>query len=236
MKNFSFLIVLLAVGMLMESCSTMFSSAGNGNVMNDSTFTHRSIVGTSNTPGSTRIIDYQELKLGTGATPNTSGPSMSAQELAAYEKSDVNKINGVSIVDMKRFIQLATFNRLTEIQLSSIVSSKTKNKEISNYALKLIKDQNSIAEELNSIILSRKLAVEDLTGKADDDLSRKIDQLNQASAEQSDEMYIKLVKKEHRSAIQILEQGAKFKDTQISNFSSKYLPLFRAQLKSLESL
>lgn len=237
MRKLSFLILLFFIALATQSCSTVFSSAGNNNVIKDSTtFTNRSIVGTSNTPGSPRIVDYQELKLGTGATPNTTGPSLSPQELAAYENPEINKINGVSVVDMKRLIQLVTYNRLTEMQISAMMSSKTKNTAISNYALNLIKEQNGMGDELKAIAAAKRLSIEDLTSKESNDLTEKIDKLNKSSAEELNQVYIKLVRKEHKNAIEILSQGAKFKDNAISVFSTKYLSVFRAQLKKLESL
>lgn len=206
-------------------------------MIKDSTaFTNRSIVGTSNTPGSPRIVDYQELKLGTGATPNTTGPSLTPQELAAYENPQLNKSNGVSVVDMKRLVQLVTYNRLTEIQISAMMSSKTKSTAISTYAVNVIKEQNSIGEELKAIAAGKRLFIEDLTSRESDDLTEKIDKLNKASAAEIDKVYIKLIRKEHRNAIEILAQGAKFKDTAISGFSTKYLSVFKAELKKLESL
>jgi predicted outer membrane protein len=207
----------------------MFSTAGRRSDESDSTntFGNSSIVGTSNTPGTPRTGDYGGPTLPVRATANTTGPSPTPGDTAT---------NSALSFETQRFIRLVSFSRMTEVQLSQLASSRAENQNIKEYASRLAASQNKIAEDLRSISTSKDMAVFDLDQSASDELTKKLDKLKNASAEQFDEFYIKTIVKEHRDATKIFDQGTKFKDPVIRDFSERHLPALKKQLKELESL
>jgi putative membrane protein len=229
MKRFTYLFMLVVVISAMYSCSSMFSTAGRRSDENDSTntFGNRSIVGTSNTPGTPRTGDYGGPTLPIRATANTTGPSPAPGDTAT---------NSALSFETQRFIRLVSFSRMTEVQISKIALSRSKNSNVREYASRLVAHQNRISEDIRSVSTSKDMAVFDLDQSASDELTAKMDKLNKAPEEQFDEIYIKMITKEQRDAVKIFDQGTEFKDPAIREFSKRNLPALKTQLKDLESL
>jgi len=229
MKSFGFIILLVALSALVQSCSSMFSTAGGNTAGNDSIsrFTTPTIVGTSNTPGTPRSGYLGEPPPGIRSTANSTGPSPSPND---------TKTNSALAFETQKFIRLASVSKITETQLAQLGSSRSKNSRIKEYASRILLQQNRVGEDLKSLSISKDMAVVDLDQSASDELTGKLDKLNNAPDTQFDELFKKMILKEHRDAIRIFDGGSKFRDPAIASFSKKYLPLLKTQLQELESL
>jgi predicted outer membrane protein len=236
MRKISFILTTSVAIATSYSCSRVFSSAGNEASLRDSTFTNRSIVGNANTPGTPRINDYREMRPPITATPNTTGPTPAASDMADYQGPTATANNRANPNEIKRFVQLMAYNRLAEVQLSLLASSKSKNPKLAAYAEELVKDQNNIAADLKLLAAVKKTGIADINEVADEKLSNSITGLDDTAADKFDQTYIKLLSKEHRNAVQILKQGTDFKDDAIQQFSKKYLPVMQLHKNRLESL
>lgn len=237
MKQLSFILVTFLFIILLQSCSRIFSSAGNEASLTDSTFSNRTVVGVSNTPGTPGLINsYSPSAPAITATPNTTGPTPAARDMADYKESAQSLKQRINENEIKKFIRLMANNRLMETQLSLLIAAKTGNSKLSAYAGSIVKDQNLMGEGLKQVAAAKKIMIPDLNISGTDDMTAKITDLNESTADKADKLYIRMMAKEHKNAIEILRQGVSFEDAAVQNFSRQFLPVITAHKKTLESL
>lgn len=217
-----------AAALVMQSCAGSRSTAGTGYTVSDSTIRlggDGNVVGSSNTPGTyrTRTENYKEGSVATTATANTTGPGLTPEELADN--------NGTSA---RSFITDAVQSGITEVRLSKLALSRSKNEGIKNYASTVVEDHNNIDNDLRSLASSKKLALPELINT--DYLNVKINDLNGKPDDQFDKQYLKMIIKEHQNTADIFKRGSKSIDPAVRSYVAKYLPVIKVHLKDAGAL
>jgi putative membrane protein len=226
MRKLTYIIMLSAAALIVQSCAGSRSAAGNGSSSNDDTRLggDGNIVGSSNTPGTFRTGSYGQSSLAITATPNTTGPSLSPEELA-----DNNGAPGA-----RSFIIEVVQCTMSEVRLSKLAISRSKNESIKNYAAGIAEDRNGIDNGLQSLALSKKISLTELINA--DQLNHKIDELNNTRDDQFDKQYLKMIIREHQNAVDIFKKGTRSIDPAIRSYAGKYLPVVKIHLKNAGSL
>lgn len=226
MRKLTYLIMLSAAALIIQSCAGSRSAAGNGSSSNDSTRLggDRNIVGSSNTPGTFRTGTYGQTSLAITATPNTTGPSPSPEELA----DDNGAFNARSFI-------IETVQRtMAEVRLSKLAVLRSKNESIKSYAAGIVEDHNNIDSGLQSLALSKKLSLPELINA--DQLGDKINGLSNTRDDKFDKQYLKMIIREHQNAADIFKKGATSIDPAVKSYAGKYLPVVKIHLKNADSL
>lgn len=227
MKKFTYIIMLGTIALIMQSCAGSRSAAGTGYTIADSTARlggEGNIVGSSNTPGTFRTGNYSQASIATTATANTTGPSLSPEEVA-----DDN-----GIPSARSFIIEAAQGGIAEVRLSKLALSRSKNEYIKSNASTVVQDHNNMDSGLQSLALSKKLSVPELINA--DYLSEKINELNNKPDDQFDKQYLKMIIKEHQNTVDIFKRGSKSIDPAVRSYAGKYLPVVKVHLKNAASL
>jgi len=235
MNKFSCVVMSASVALMAQACSSLSSTTGSNPTGNDTIATYMtSIVGSSNTPGTPRTGNYSQESLAISATANTSGPSPTPSQLAEFNSGDKSKKSGAYY--SQRFIQLVSFAKITELKLSQLAVTKSKNTAVKNAAAKLQDNYNAIGADLNTLASSKRVGVPGLNQSFSDDLNENMAKLEAATDEKFDETFLKIIVKEQKGTVGIFDEGVKSDDPAIKAYSGKYLPLLKAQLKELTEL
>lgn len=222
MKKLTYIIMLSAVALIIASCAGSRSAAGNGSSSNDSTKLggDRNIVGSSNTPGTFRTGTYGQSSLAITATPNTTGPSPSPEDLADY--------------NARSFITEAVQCTIAEVRLSKLAVTRSKNESIKSYAAGIVEDHNNMDNGLQSLASLKKLSLPELINA--DQLNDKINELSNTRDDQFDKQYLKMIIREYQSTVDIFKKGVRSTDPAIKSYAGKYLPVVKIHLKNGGSL
>lgn len=222
MRKLTYIIMLSAAALIVQSCAGSRYATGNGSTSNDSTKLggEGNIVGSSNTPGTFRTGNYSQTSIAITATANTTGPSLLPGDLTDD--------------DARSFIIEAVQRTMSEVRLSKLAAERSKNESIKSYAAGIVEDHNNIDNRLQSLALSKKLSLPELINA--DQLNDRINELNNTRDDQFDKQYLKMIIREHQSAVDIFKKGAKSSDPAIRSYAGKYLPVVKVHLKNADSL
>jgi putative membrane protein len=231
MKKSTSIIVLVAAALIIQSCAGIIPMGGNGSVALDSVNTAgNNPVGRSNTPGTFRTGIYSQSSLATTATANTTGPSPSPEELVANSSSSAGNSAARST---KRFITEVALNNRSEVKLSTLALSRTKNSMVRSYASALLNNHDDMDKELKEMAVSKKVL---LPGPDTADISEMMSKMTNMSDDQFDKEYMKMIIKDHRDVAGLFKQGTGLADPAVKAYAGKYLPIVKDQIKDASSL
>lgn len=121
--------------------------------------------------------------------------------------SEVNELIDGATVPADAFLQMAGVGNMFEIQAGTIASEKSNNPDVRAYGREMVEDHGMMGLELNS-----KASIAGSTYTVPVTLDAKhqamIDQLEAASAEEFDQLYIEMMRQSHKDTYELLNAMA----------------------------
>ncbi|WGQ10083.1 DUF4142 domain-containing protein [Pedobacter gandavensis] len=155
----------------------------------------------------------------TGVVDSLSDTTLRAKAITA----DVD-VNG----DGKMFVLNASTAELLEIEAANLAMNKSKDKQVKDFAARILKDHKLANEELNRIANAKGIQlVQALSGKAEGDL--KV--LNTLANREFDLQYIRMMIDQQQKTMQLFTDGLGLADPELKEFSVKIRPLIEQHYK-----
>lgn len=155
----------------------------------------------------------------TGKVDSLSDTTQRAKAITA----DVD-VNG----DGKMFVLNASTAELLEIEAANLAMNKSKDKQVKDFAARILKDHKLANEELNRIANAKGIQLaQAVSGKAEGDL--KV--LNTLANREFDLQYIRMMIDQQQKTMQLFTDGSGLADPELKAYSVKIRPLIEAHYK-----
>ena len=155
----------------------------------------------------------------TGVVDSLSDSTQRAKAITA----DVD-VNG----NGKMFVLNASTGELFEIEAANLAMNKSKDKQVKDFAAKMLKDHQEANAELDRIAGAKGIQLaQALSGKAEGDL--KV--LNTLANREFDVQYIRMMIDQHQKTMQLFTDGTGLTDPELKAFAVKKRPLIEQHYK-----
>ncbi|RZL17765.1 MAG: DUF4142 domain-containing protein [Pedobacter sp.] len=156
----------------------------------------------------------------------------SSENATAIANNAISKVNGPMGVNQQRldsltsvdFMNKIAVHQMTMIKMSTLVQSKSPDKEIADFAKVMLASQESEQVDLKKLSGYKNVALPATVN------------VTQQSNNLTPESYLQLVIEDQQNAIRFFEVGNKSKDPEIQAFAAKYLPISKKHLKEAQLL
>lgn len=137
----------------------------------------------------------------------------------------------------ENFVKNATVSGKFEIESSRVALEKSQNAEVKEFAQTMIDDHIRADQELKSTIPQSSASMVALPEGLDNKHQKMLDKLQNASANDFDDEYIKAQKAAHKEAVSLFSSYAKKgDDAALKDFAGKTLPVLEAHQEHVKHL
>jgi putative membrane protein len=221
MRKLTSVILLAATAITIQSCSGVRSAAGPGGPVIPSSGDASSVSAGRNVTGA---------PVGTDATTSTAVNA----ESTADKDSLANKVYAVDKHNKPmQFILQAAISGNSRVQSSELAAVKAQNSYVKAFSAMVLKDDAAAIAELKTLGSGKSLTTDTLGQGANAVVAT---QLNAASAQDFDNLYIQLMVDDHKKAVELFKEGTKSKDEAVKAYAEKYLPLLESHLSNISAL
>jgi putative membrane protein len=162
-------------------------------------------------------------------------PTMPAPRPSANNPMDTNVPNQTTNkVDDKKFLKDAALGGITEVELGNLAAQKASNKEVKQFAQKMV-DDHSKANDLLKQVAARDSI--EIPAELDSKHKSRIDKLSKLSGEQFDKAYVKDQLKDHQNDVRdFSDEAQNGSDPNVKAFASNTLPVLQEHLEMVKNL
>lgn len=121
-----------------------------------------------------------------------------------------------------------------EVALGTLGSQKAQNEKVKQFAEQVVKDHSTVNDELKSIASGKSVSLPtDVSTKQ----KAAYDKLNGLSGADFDREFIKVMVKDHQSAVKLFEKQSRNEtDADAKAFAAKHLPTLQGHLQTAQSI
>jgi len=167
-------------------------------------------------------------------TPGTSNDTMSATKDTAGHA--MGTISAEMTSTLKGFVTAAAISDMYEVEAGKIAAQRSKNKEVRDFAAKMVKGHTQTTDELKTLLRDDKANVTPPT-QLDDRHQAMLDELRGAKGSDFDNRYISQQIDAHKEALILMRGYAKDGDVaSIQSFATKTVPVVQAHLDMAQRL
>lgn len=221
MKKFTSVFLFAASALVIQSCSGVRSASGpNGPVIPSS--------GDASSVSAGRNTIAAPVGSDAGLVTTAQGETTASKDSLAKKVEAVDKHNKPA-----QFIMQAAISGNSRLQLSELAAAKASNSYVKAFSAMVLKDDAAAIGELKTLGAQKSIGTDTL-GKAANAIVTT--QLNAASAQDFDNLYIQLMVDDHKKAVELFKEGTKSKDPEVKVYAEKYLPLLESHLSNISAL
>lgn len=134
------------------------------------------------------------------------------------------------------FVKNATIGNLFEVESSKVALDKTTNKDVHDFAERMVKDHGQASEDLEAALKHSELDME-APSQLDSKHQKKLAELKKASGKTFDAKYIKAQKEAHKEAVRLFQTYAKSGDNDdLKQFASDTLPTLESHEEEINDI
>jgi len=230
MKNLTHIALLGIAALTLQSCfstrSDTSSSQGTATFGANAPATGNR---TSRSPGNTFSSDGNGTAVSatSGARTVTEAAGAMGTANTTGDAGNESSATSTSSEEAARFIQRAMLSGMTEVVFSESALKNAQNNEVKDFAATIVKDHAGANAELKALAQSRNISIQN---------SGEMKQLSTSPAEKFDRNYVKLMIKNHTSAVSLFENGSRLSDPEVKAYAIKYLPAIKMHLQQAKEL
>lgn len=186
---------------------------------------------TSRSPGNTFSSDGNGTAVSatSGARTVTEAAGAMGTANTTGDAGNEPSISTTSPEEAAPFIQQAALSGLSEVAFSELALKNAQSSTVKDFATMMVRDHGGANAELKALAQSKNIKI---TGIGE----IKLEQLSTSSAKKFDQNYVKLMIKNHVSAVSLFENGSKLSDPKVKAYAIKYLPALRMHLQQAKEL
>lgn len=133
-----------------------------------------------------------------------------------------------------KFAETAADDGLFEVQVAELAKTKSKTKEVKDFAQSMITDHSAANEELKQTAAARNISI---PSSMSEDKQEKYGKLAEKNGKDFDEAYTDMMVKAHKDAIDLFEKEAENgNDPELRDWAAQKLPTLRHHLQMAEEL
>ena len=163
-----------------------------------------------------RTVTEAAGAMGTANTTGDAGNESSATSTTSSEEA-------------AHFIQRAAASGQSEVTFSELALKHAQSNAVKDFAAMIVKDHGSINTELKVLAQTRNITIQKGS-------EIKVEQLSTSSAKKFDQNYVKLMIKNHSSAVSLFENGSRLSDPTVKAYAIKHLPALKMHLQQAKEL
>ncbi len=134
---------------------------------------------------------------------------------------------------ISEFLTEAADARMIGIEQGKLAKQKASSASIRQYGERMISDQTKLLHEIRVLAASKNIVLPNALS------NKKADGLEDLSDEQGkdfDDKFLKMVRIDHKRDVDAFEDAVDFKDKDVKQFATNYLPLVESHLAKLEEI
>lgn len=134
------------------------------------------------------------------------------------------------------FVPMATHSNMFEIMSSEIALEKSQNAEVDEFAQQMITDHTKASEDMQAALQESDAGVE-MPTELDERHQGMVDQLEAASAEEFDALYLQMQTQAHEEAVALFESySTEGEDGPLKEFATATLPTLEMHLEMAQGM
>lgn len=169
------------------------------------------------------------------ATTNGAGSRVNAENIA---NNAISKANAVAIIAKQKNDSVSVADFITKVDggeklslnMSQLALQKASNAKIKAFADMIVSDHEKFQGELAQLAATNKLQLSDASAAQPDK------ELKSATAAQFEFSFVQTMIAEKQKAVRMFLVASKSKNTSVSTFAGKYLPVAKKQLAEAQEL
>ncbi len=131
------------------------------------------------------------------------------------------------------FMVKAASGGIMEVELGKIAKQNARNQRVKNFGEMMVRDHSKANQDLKTLSASKNITLPTTTGE---DHQRQINDLSKIKGSDFDERYMEMMVDDHKEDINLFEKASQSKDTDVSTFALKTLPVLRTHLDSATAI
>lgn len=161
------------------------------------------------------------------ANGNTAAPATPAQNNASTQAQAAS-------MNPQEFANAAAMSNMFEIQSSQLALKQTKNKDVLDFANRMITDHTKAGQDMQAAAEKQQVTV---PSQLDQTHQQQLQQLQGLKDQQFDQAYIQMQLAGHQQAVQLFQQYSQSgPDGDLKTFATKTLPTLQSHLDMIQKL
>jgi putative membrane protein len=170
---------------------------------------------------------------GMAAAPAPANNGNTAAEAAPAQNNAANQTPAASM-DPQNFANTAAMSNMFEIQSSQLALKQTQNKDVLDFANKMITDHTKAGQDMQAAAEKQQVTV---PTQLDQTHQQQLQQLQGLKDQQFDQAYIQMQLAGHQQAVQLFQQYSQSgPDGDLKTFATQTLPTLQSHLDMIQKL
>ncbi len=171
----------------------------------------------------------------TQTSPGTSGSQMQGTTGAgAGGSAGMQQMQNLTAA---QFVQMTAMSDMFEMESSKLAAQKAQDSDTKQFAQRMMQDHGKTTQELKSLMQSANISGAQIPTQLDQKHQSMIQQLQQASGQQFDQLYERQQVQAHQEAVMLFQSYAQNGDNQqLRQFAQKSLPTLQEHLQMAQKL
>ncbi len=163
---------------------------------------------------------------------NYNSTTGTATETTITNSSAMGNNNMNNDVFSSAFITQAAEGGAMEVELGKIAQVNAKSKDVKDFGTMMVKDHNAGNAELKIVAAQKNITLSDDLGEH----QHHVDEIKLKKGADFDKAYVNMMVEDHEKDITAFETASKSKDSAVSAFASKTLPVLIKHLEAIKAI
>jgi putative membrane protein len=157
----------------------------------------------------------------------------SSSEKDSVKQAQEQNQNSAIDEDISKFLTEAADARMMGIEQGKLAKERATNASLRKYGERMISDQTKLLHEIRVLAASKNIV---LPTTLSNDKADGLEDLKEKEGEDFDDKFLKMMRLDHKRDVNKFEDAMDFKDKDVKQFASNYLPVIESHLASLEEI
>jgi putative membrane protein len=151
----------------------------------------------------------------------------------SVKQAQLQNINSAIDEKISVFLTEAADGRMIDIEEGKLAKSRGTSSEIRKYGERMVNDQTRLLHEIRVLAAAKNIT---LPNAMSNDNKNSLKDLHGEEGDDFDEKFVRIMIRDHKHDIREFEKASDFKDKDVRQFASQYLPLIESHLNQIEEI
>ena len=131
------------------------------------------------------------------------------------------------------FLTEAADGRMMDIEEGKLAKTRATTNEIRKYGERMVSEQTKLLHEIRVLAASKNITLPNAMSNGN---KNSLKDLHREEGEDFDEKFVRMMIRDHKHDVKEFEKASDFKDKDVRQFASQYLPLIESHLNEIEEI
>lgn len=151
----------------------------------------------------------------------------------SVKQAQQQNINSAIDEKISVFLTEAADGRMMDIEEGKLAKTRSTTNEIRKYGERMVNDQTRLLHEIRVLAASKNIT---LPNAMSNDKKNSLKDLHAEEGDDFDEKFVRMMIRDHKHDVKEFEKASDFKDRDVRQFASRYLPLIESHLDQIEEI